>query len=457
MATARQMAAEALLRVDKDGAYSNLALDRRLEEYERNAGKEKDTPSQVERRKSEAAFASTLFYGVLERRLTLDCCIEKYAAKGLKGMSPEVLQILRVAFYQLLFLPNIPESAVVNEAVKITKQMRRSSASGFVNGILRSFLRDDRALPHFDNPLKELSILYSIPEWMLLEWQKAYGFDNTEQMASAFNRPSPLFIRANSLKGSSSELCEKLKEEQVSVFPDPDIPGCIRIAEQGNLRKLSAFQNGLFHVQDKSSQLCALALGAEPGEHILDICAAPGGKTFTIAQQMQDKGVINACDLYEKRVGLIREGAERLGIASVCCETRDALQFVSDSPLYDRVLCDAPCSGLGVLGRKPEIRYKQRAECSDLPFIQYKILETAARYLKKGGVLVYSTCTLRPVENSGVVRLFLKKHPSFVITPFPEGCGSYTGRHGELTLMPHVDGTDGFYICRMMKQPSVKL
>ena len=206
MATARQMAAEALLRVDKDGAYSNLALDRRLEEYERNAGKEKDTPSQVERRKSEAAFASTLFYGVLERRLTLDCCIEKYAAKGLKGMSPDVLQILRVAFYQLLFLPNIPESAVVNEAVKITKQMRRSSASGFVNGILRSFLRDDRALPHFDNPLKELSILYSIPEWMLLEWQKAYGFDNTEQMASAFNRPSPLFIRANSLKGSSFPL-----------------------------------------------------------------------------------------------------------------------------------------------------------------------------------------------------------------------------------------------------------
>ena len=170
MATARQLAAEALLRVEQDGAYSNIALDKKLEQYQKNAGKDGEA-----RARSEAAFASTLFYGVLERRLTLDCCIENYAAKGLKGMSPEVLQILRVAFYQMLFMPNIPESAVVNEAVKLTRQMRRSSASGFVNGVLRSFLRDGRALPHFDDPLKELSILYSIPQWMFAEWQRDYG------------------------------------------------------------------------------------------------------------------------------------------------------------------------------------------------------------------------------------------------------------------------------------------
>ena len=240
MVSARQMAVEALLRVSKDGAYSNLALDKRLEEYQKSAGKD-ESRAETERRKAETAFASTLFYGVLERRLTLDCCIEKYAAKGLKGMSPEVLQILRVAFYQLLFLPNIPESAVVNEAVKITRQMHRSSAAGFVNGVLRSFLRDDRALPHFENPLKELSILYSIPEWILLEWQKAYGSENAEQMASAFNRPSPLYIRANTLKCTPDELREALEKEKVSVSFDSDDPHC----RAGKFKKALCFPGRL--------------------------------------------------------------------------------------------------------------------------------------------------------------------------------------------------------------------
>lgn len=448
MVSARQLAAEALLRVDRDKAYSNLALDQRLEQEARSSA---GSPSQAEQRKAEVAFASTLFYGVLERRITLDCCIEKYAVKGIKGISPEVLQILRVAFYQLLFLPNIPESAVVNEAVKITRQMRRSSASGFVNGVLRSFLRDDRALPHFDDPLRELSILYSIPEWMLSLWQNAYGPENAEQMAAAFNRPSPAYIRVNPLKCTLEELCRSLEEEGMHPSPVPEVPGCVRLSHMGNLRKLAAFQMGWFHVQDKSSQLCALSLGAQPGELVLDLCAAPGGKTFTIAQQMGGSGRVDAFDLYEKRVGLIRSGAQRLGLDSVQSRPRDALEYCPDSPLYDRVLCDVPCSGLGVLGRKPEIRYKEQADFEDLPRIQYKILENAARYVKDGGTLVYSTCTLRPEENQKVVRRFLERNPHFTLSAFPEGCGAYTGREGEATLMPHTDGTDGFYICRMIQ------
>ena len=447
MATARQLAAEALLRVEQDGAYSNIALDKKLEQYQKNAGKDGEA-----RARSEAAFASTLFYGVLERRLTLDCCIENYAAKGLKGMSPEVLQILRVAFYQLLFMPNIPESAVVNEAVKLTRQMRRSSASGFVNGVLRSFLRDGRALPHFDDPLKELSILYSIPQWMFAEWQRDYGPETAEQMASAFNRPAPVFVRCNPLRCTPEELCTGLEREGISAGEEEGLPGCVRLSHTGNLRRLEAFRAGWFHVQDKSSQLCALALGAKAGERVLDLCAAPGGKTFTAAQGMENRGQADAFDLYEKRVELIRQGAERLGLTSVACGVRDALEFLPDSPLYDRVLCDVPCSGLGVLGRKPEIRYKDPDDFAGLPRIQYKILENASKYVKEGGTLVYSTCTLRREENQEVVHRFLKEHPDFSVVPLPAECGVYGGREGELTLLPHVDGTDGFYICRMEKK-----
>lgn len=447
MATARQLAAEALLRVEQDGAYSNIALDKKLEQYQKNAGKDGEA-----RARSEAAFASTLFYGVLERRLTLDCCIENYAAKGLKGMSPEVLQILRVAFYQLLFMPNIPESAVVNEAVKLTRQMRRSSASGFVNGVLRSFLRDGRALPHFDDPLKELSILYSIPQWMFAEWQRDYGLETAEQMASAFNRPAPVFVRCNPLRCTPEELCTGLEREGISAGEEEGLPGCVRLSHTGNLRRLEAFRAGWFHVQDKSSQLCALALGAKAGERVLDLCAAPGGKTFTAAQGMENRGQADAFDLYEKRVEFIRQGAERLGLTSVACGVRDALEFRPDSPLYDRVLCDVPCSGLGVLGRKPEIRYKDPDDFAGLPRIQYKILENASKYVKEGGTLVYSTCTLRREENQEVVHRFLKEHPDFSVVPLPAECGAYGGREGELTLLPHVDGTDGFYICRMEKK-----
>lgn len=450
MVSARQIAAEALLRVDKDDAYSNLALDNRLEREYRASSAAGDT-AQLERQRSEAAFASTLFYGVLERRITLDCCIEKYAVKGLKSISPEVLQILRVAFYQLLFLPNIPESAVVNEAVKITRQMRRSSSAGFVNGVLRTFLRDECALPHFDDPLLELSVLYSIPPWIFQEWNTAYGPESAEQIAAAFNRPSPIYVRANSLKCTPEQLCGEMVAEG-SAAPDPSLPGCVRLSHTGNLRRMSAFQNGWFHVQDKSSQLCALSLDARPGERILDLCAAPGGKSFTIAQQMEDRGIVDAFDIYEKRSALIQEGAKRLGLTSVHSGARDALLFVPDSPQYDRVLCDVPCSGLGVLGRKPEIRYKERDDFLDLPLIQYKILENAAKYVKTGGTLVYSTCTLRQEENSGVARKFLANNPGFSVIPLPESCGEYAGKEGELTLMPHVDGTDGFYICHMIKR-----
>lgn len=449
MKNARALAVEALVKVERAKAYSNLTLDQLLEQ-------EGKTRSEDPHWRAESAFASTLFYGVLERKLTLDACIQKYAVRGLSGMACEVLQILRISFYQLLYMENIPESAVVNEAVKLTRAFKQPKASGFVNGMLRGFLRDNKELPHYKDPLKELSIRYSLPQWILGDWRKTYGAQDAEKMAAAFLEPSVLFARVNPLKNTPEELEALLKEqlsgedaEQISL--DEHLPGCIRMSGVGSVRRIPAFAEGRFHVQDKSSQLCALALGAKPGERVLDLCAAPGGKTFTIAETMNGEGRVDSSDLYEQRVKLIADGAKRLGLQNVRTQAGDALKPVEETEIYDRILCDVPCSGIGILGRKPEIRYKDPKEFQDLPGIQYQILENAAKQLKKGGTLVYSTCTLRQEENHQVTEKFLKAHPDFRIVPLPESCGAFAGMDGELTLLPHRYGTDGFYICRMQK------
>lgn len=447
MKNARAIAVEALVRVERSKAYSNLTLDTLLEQE----GKSRtDDPHW----RAEAAFASTLFYGVLERKLTLDSCIEKYAARGLKNIACEVMQILRVAFYQLLYLENIPESAVVNEAVKLTRVFRQGKASGFVNGMLRSFLRDGRALPEYKDPLKAMSIRYSLPQWLLRDWRKNYGAAEAERIAAAFLEPAPLFVRVNPLKNTTEELLLLLREQlgEDAVQPDEQLPGCLRLIGAGSLRKIPAFEEGRFHVQDKSSQLCALSLGAQPGERVLDLCAAPGGKSFTIAEAMAMEGHLDSFDLYEQRAGLIADGAGRLGLSNVHAGARDALEPADGEPCYDRILCDVPCSGIGILGRKPEIRYKDPKEFKDLPDIQYRILENAAGQLKPGGTLIYSTCTLRIEENHQVTQRFLQAHPEFSVVPLPEGCGTFSGMDGELTLLPHRFGTDGFYICRMKKR-----
>ncbi len=452
---ARELCVQALVRVERTKAYSNLTLDQLLEQEGKNRTKDPLW-------RAESAFASTLFYGVLERKLTLDSCIEKYAVKGFAGMAGEVLAILRISFYQLLFMPNIPESAVVNEAVKLTRTFRRPGASGFVNGVLRSFLRDGKALPEYEDPVTQRSVLYSLPRWILLEWQQQFGEEETDRIATAFTRQMPLYARVNLLRNTPAELCKRLRcqleqqkgfvwREEMAVI-DPSLPGCLRLSGLGSLRKIPAFVEGRFHIQDKSSQLCALSLDAQPGDRVLDLCAAPGGKTFTIAQQMQGKGQVDAFDLHEHRVKLIREGAARLGLQNVTAQARDALKPCSAPQQYDRVLCDVPCSGLGILGRKPEIRYKSPEEFEQLPEIQYQILENAAAYLRDGGILVYSTCTLRREENQQVTGQFLRAHPEFAVEEFPQCCGDYQGLPGEQLLLPHQHDSDGFYICRMRKK-----
>ena len=277
-------------------------------------------------------------------------------------------------------------------------------------------------------------------------WLDSYGEENTEGiLKTSLGRP-PVYIRINTLKTTADALSVQLEEEGAVVRRDEMEENCLRVSGTGDVTALPAFQEGLFHVQDKSSQLCVKALDARPGMRVLDICAAPGGKSFTAAQWMHGEGELLAMDLYRARAALVAEGAQRLDIGCIAAKEGDASRYNSKLGLFDRVLCDAPCSGLGIIRRKPEIKYKNPEELGEIPQLQYNILSNSANYVKKGGILLYSTCTLNPGENEGVVERFLAEHRDFAPCRLPQSLGS-SGH--TVTLFPHQGDTDGFFISTM--------
>lgn len=433
MKTARQIAVEALGKVNGSKGYSNIVIDKALEQ------------SGLDLR--DAAFATALFYGVLERMLTLDHCIAGFSKTPVEKLTPQVREILRVSLYQILYMDSVPDSAAVNEAVNLTRVFRKESAGGFVNGVLRAFLRSGKRVPRMaGSRADQLSVQYSCPAWLVQLWLDSYGEENTEGiLKTSLGRP-PVYIRANTLKTTADALSSRLEEEGAVVRRDEMEENCLRVSDTGDVTALPAFQEGLFHVQDKSSQLCVKALDARPGMRVLDICAAPGGKSFTAAQWMHGEGELLAMDLYRARAALVAEGAQRLGICCIAAKEGDASRYNSKLGLFDRVLCDAPCSGLGIIRRKPEIKYKNPEELGEIPQLQYNILSNSANYVKKGGILLYSTCTLNPGENEGVVERFLAEHRDFAPCRLPQSLGS-SGH--TVTLFPHQGDTDGFFISTM--------
>ncbi|WP_195254506.1 16S rRNA (cytosine(967)-C(5))-methyltransferase RsmB [Merdimmobilis hominis] len=433
MKTARQIAVEALGKVNGSKGYSNIVIDKALEQ------------SGLDLR--DAAFATALFYGVLERMLTLDHCIAGFSKTPVEKLTPQVREILRVSLYQILYMDSVPDSAAVNEAVNLTRVFRKESAGGFVNGVLRAFLRSGKRVPRMaGSRADQLSIQYSCPAWLVQLWLDSYGEENTEGiLKTSLGRP-PVYIRINTLKTTADALSVQLEEEGAVVRRDEMEENCLRVSGTGDVTALPAFQEGLFHVQDKSSQLCVKALDARPGMRVLDICAAPGGKSFTAAQWMHGEGELLAMDLYRARAALVAEGAQRLDIGCIAAKEGDASRYNSKLGLFDRVLCDAPCSGLGIIRRKPEIKYKNPEELGEIPQLQYNILSNSANYVKKGGILLYSTCTLNPGENEGVVERFLAEHRDFAPCRLPQSLGS-SGH--TVTLFPHQGDTDGFFISTM--------
>jgi 16S rRNA (cytosine967-C5)-methyltransferase len=439
MSNARVAALSALLQVEESEGYSNIVIDKTIRKSELN--------------QKDAALATAIFYGVLERRMTLDYYLNHFSKIPLKTLSPEVLNILRIGAYQILFMEKIPHSAAVNEAVNsATGSAKLEKAKGFINGVLRSLTRNLDNLPKPDqkrSPLKAMSIEYSMPQWILDLWMKSYGIETTKQMVSHLQEKLPIYARVNTTKISTEELLQKLREEGVTAHPVTLLPDAIQLKGTGAVDHLESFQQGLFHIQDLSSQLCCRLVAPQPGETVADLCAAPGGKTFTMAELMNNQGKVLSYDKYKGKVGLIRKGAERLGLSSVEAWIRDSTNPEEALLNADRVLCDAPCAGLGIIGRKPEIRYKDKAELEGLPALQYTILEQAARQVKIGGTLAYSTCSLNPAENGDVANRFLQEHPDFVPVPLqlPKTVKrGFREPENQLTLLPHVNGTDGFFI-----------
>lgn len=434
---ARKIAYMALLRMKRNGSYSNLML---------NAVLQAEKPSPQEKQ-----FASALFYGVLERKLTLDYQISRYIKKKTESLDDEVLIALELGLYQLCFLSSVPPSAAVNESVQLIKNSKKKSASGFVNAVLRSFQRDGcRILLPESSRLRRLSIETSVPEGILQRWEKDFSPQKAAAIARACLGRPPIHLRVNPLLASVQQAAQLLAAEGVETKVHPLLPNCLEAFHTGDITEKTAFQKGFVSVQDSASQLCALAVGALPGEKILDLCAAPGSKSFVMAQEMQNQGEVFSFDLYPARAALIRQGAERLGITCIHADVGDAREFRPELGTADRVLCDVPCSGLGIIRRKPEIRWKSEQELDALPPLQKEILSSAARYVKPGGILVYSTCSLSKAENEEVTAWFLAEHPEFQPAYFPAAAAAVTGgEQWQETLTPDEGNFDGFYIARM--------
>ena len=422
MANARKIALKALCDVRLGGAYSNITLNKYFSENELSS--------------ADKSLATALFYGVLDRTISLDYVLSRYIKTPLKKVQPEALENLRIALYQIMFMNKIPDSAAVNEAVKLTKNSKNKHLSGFVNGVLRTILREGVKLPD-GNDVKSLSVRYSCPEWIINSFINDYGLDNAISLLEASLQTPTVTIRVNTLKTNTNSLIDILSQENI-VAKQSKLDNSLELVGGIDVTGCRSYKEGLFHVQDIASQTVVSVLCPTKNDRVLDICAAPGGKTFTMSQYMENCGEIVACDLYDKRVQLIRNGAKRLGITNIKFKQNDATVKNDSLGKFDLILCDALCSGLGVIRRKPEIKYKDISDYDDITLIQSKILENAAQYLKDNGKILYSTCTLRRCENEDVIQRFLDKYPTYEL--------KY-----QHTFMPHIDGSDGFYCALLQK------
>jgi len=403
---------------------------------------------------ADAALATRIVYGVLQNRALLDFYISAYCSQKPGHLQFPLQEILRMGAYQILFLDKIPDRAAVSESVELAKRNGRAQAAGLVNAVLRKISLNRDALPEIPqrDEAQYLSIRYSHPKWLVKRLMGLLGRTETEAFLKNNNAVAPLTVQVNPLKTNLEDLRAELAAAGVSAQPHPWVSGCLELSGTGDLANLAAFREGRLLVQDPAAKLVPIIAGVKPGDRVIDLCAAPGGKSFGAAMAMGDKGEIFACDLHENKLKRVREGAARLGLTCVDTFTADGQVL---RPEWERsadvVLVDAPCSGLGIIRKKPDIRYKSPDALFTLTVIQSAILENAANYVKPGGILVYSTCTILPEENEQLTDAFLAQHPDFSREKFslPSPVGE---TDGQITLWPHRHRTDGFYICRMRRE-----
>lgn len=428
----RKIALQVLNDIEREKSYSNIKINMAISDN-KLIGQDKN-------------FVLKLVYGVLENKILLDYYIRKMSKTRLKKIDHRILNVLRLSIFQIVFLDKVPDSAAVNEGVKLTKKINYKS-TGFVNGILRNFIRERSAIQLPDKKKEKVqyySVKYSYPEWLITRWLKAYDESFLEGLLEANNQAPALTLRVNTLRIDRDGLLEVLEGEGLKVSKSLVVDDGIVVEDISSQRidTLESFDKGLFFVQDEGSMLVAKRLGVRPGMTVIDTCSAPGGKTTHIAQLMDNEGRVIAFDIHAHKLSKINDNAKRLGIDIIEARQQDAR--IKDDGLVnsaDCVLVDAPCTGFGIIRRKPEIKYNRLEEDIDtLTTLQYSILEASSAYVKKDGTLIYSTCSIDEAEDEDIVRRFLEAHPEFLLE-----------EEGMEKLFPHVDGTDGFFIAKMRK------
>jgi 16S rRNA (cytosine967-C5)-methyltransferase len=440
----RELALQILYQVNEEGAYANLALDKALFPC-----------TWLDPR--DRGFITEIVYGSVKNRGKLDYVLNQFASTKVNKMDKWTRNLLRLSLYQILFLDKVPDSAAVNEAVKLAKHY--GHVDKFVNAVLRNILRGMEGIQWPDkakDPVQYLMVQYSFPQWMVERFIRQYGLEDAERLCDWYNQPAAMWIRTNTLKTTRAELKQILEKEGLTVSESRHTPEGLKIENAVNLHKLKSFQQGLFTVQDESSMLVALAAEPAPGQRVLDVCSAPGGKTTHMAQLMKNKGTIYACDIHKHRLDLIAENCKRLGISNVELVQQDGTKLTKrwQEP-FDVVLCDVPCSGLGVLGRRADARWaKESEDIAGLCKIQKKILEEAAQLVVPGGTLIYSTCTIAPEENQEMVKAFISEHPEYELDETLTDCWLDVDKEetGYVQFLPFIDDMDGFFIARMMRR-----
>ncbi|PKM81720.1 MAG: 16S rRNA (cytosine(967)-C(5))-methyltransferase RsmB [Firmicutes bacterium HGW-Firmicutes-14] len=449
--SARMMALEVLYTVLEEGAYSNISLNRVLEKYR---------PEKLDR-----AFATELVYGTLRTLGTLDWILAKFLKKPLTDLPTWIRTILRMGVYQIIYMDRVPDSAACNESANLARKYGHTGTVKLVNGVLRNVARNREEIkfPDIDtDPVRGIAVRYSHPEWLVRKWVREFGAQGAEELCRANNEVPPNAVRTNTLRITRDELKETLAEEGVESIEGRFAPETLIIGGFKSVGSLAAHRSGLFMVQDESSALVGHALSPQPGSLVIDACSAPGGKSTHLAQLMGNRGHIISADVHPHKMRLIRENAARLGVDIIEPVVVDAAEIDREYPgKADYILVDAPCSGLGILRRRPEIRWrKEPGQINELAALQLKILQSASRCLKPGGTVVYSTCTLTGEENIDVVKKFLADNEDFAMEsladylpgPLAELPGTDTIDRGYIQFLPHIHGTDGFFIARMKKK-----
>ncbi len=419
----RQAALEVLMLIRHKSIFSEQALDTVLSSAELDA--------------RESGFCAKLVYGVLQSTSYIEHCIDSYSQTSVKKMEHKVADILRISVYQILYMDRVPDSAAVNEAVNLCKEQKLQRASGLVNAVLRKISANKVSLPEIPDSgtAKYLSVRYSHPLWLAEELIAERGYEFCEMFFKANNEQQKICAQVNTLRTDIEELEQSFETEGIST-KRTESGLALYLEPVGKISDLTQFADGLFYVQDEAARKAVEQSGLQLGMRVLDACAAPGGKSFAAAIKMGNKGSILSCDIKENKLGKIREGAERLGIDIISTRARDARESAEE--MYDMVIADVPCSGIGVIRKKPEIRNKTKDSLAALPKIQAEILENLSNNVKPGGIFLYCTCTVLRSENEDRVEAFTQSHPEFRI------------EHSE-TLWPHIDNTDGFFICKMRK------